>query len=234
MRTLIIASGGMDSATLAHYYKDKGCDLTMVGFDYGQRHKKELGYMQAMGKRLNADVEIIDLSQMTKLISTSSLTSDEIDVPDGHYAEETMRATVVPNRNAIMLSLATGIAVARQIDIVATGVHAGDHFIYPDCRPSFFEPFAVAMREGNSGFGNKDLRLEAPFINKSKADICAIGHGLGVDWTMTWSCYKGGERHCGRCGTCVERIEAFLLAGVPDPTDYEDKNYALRVIAERS
>jgi 7-cyano-7-deazaguanine synthase len=218
----------MDSATLACLYKSQNYQLTMVGFNYGQRHKKELGYMQAMGGRLNADVEIIDLTQITKLISTSSLTSESIDVPDGHYAEETMKATVVPNRNAIMLSLATGVAVARDIDVVATGVHAGDHFIYPDCRPSFFDPFAIAMREGNTGFGNKNLKLEAPFINKSKADICRLGHDLSVDWTNTWSCYKGGDRHCGRCGTCVERIEAFLLAGVPDPTNYDDKAFAIQ------
>ncbi|HEY7824400.1 MAG TPA: 7-cyano-7-deazaguanine synthase, partial [Acidimicrobiia bacterium] len=161
----------------------------------------------------------------------SALTSDEIDVPDGHYAQETMKATVVPNRNAIMLAIATGIAVAEGAEVVATGVPAGDHFIYPDCRPDFFNPFAVAMEAANDGFTVDGFRLEAPFISMTKADIAAYGSSIGVDYAITWSCYKGGEIHCGRCGTCVERIEAFLDAGVHDPTNYADRDFALSEIA---
>lgn len=231
MKAVLITSGGMDSATLAYHYKDKGYDLLLVGFDYGQRHRKELQSLQNLADSLGAEHRIVSLP-ITSLLHGSALTSDDVAVPDGHYAEETMRATVVPNRNAIMLSIATGIAVAEKADLVATGVHAGDHFIYPDCRPSFFIPFAQAMVAANDGFAVEGFRLEAPFIHMTKAEIAAHGNGLGVPFAETWSCYKGGDVHCGRCGTCVERIEAFLDAGVEDPTPYADRDFALTQIAK--
>jgi 7-cyano-7-deazaguanine synthase len=230
-RAVLIASGGMDSATLAWHYKNRGFDLILIGFDYGQRHRKELQALKTIAETLGAEHRIIALP-LRDALHGSALTSDDVDVPDGHYAEETMKATVVPNRNAIMLSIATGIAVAEGAQIVATGVHAGDHFIYPDCRPAFFEPFAEAMRAANNGFSVDGFRLEAPFIGWMKCDIAAHGASLGVDYAMTWSCYKGGEIHCGRCGTCVERIEAFLDAGVEDPTPYEDREFALEALAK--
>lgn len=229
-----ITSGGMDSATLAWHYAKHGHRLYLVGFDYGQRHRRELDSLIEIADLLDADANIIDLSHLGTFLHGSALTSDEVDVPDGHYAEETMRATVVPNRNAIMLSIATGIAVAEGAQIVATGVHAGDHFIYPDCRPEFFAPFTEAMRAGNDGFTVDGFRLEAPFIRMTKANIAAHGHALGVPYEVTWSCYKGGDIHCGRCGTCVERIEAFIDAGVDDPTDYADREFAINEITARS
>lgn len=229
--TVVVASGGMDSATLAWHYHARGDRLHLVGFDYGQRHRKELEHLAMIADRLDAPVAVVDLTSLTAHLHGSALTDpNRVDVPDGHYAQDTMRATVVPNRNAIMLAIATGIAVAEGAEVVATGVHAGDHFIYPDCRPAFFDPFADAMRAGNEGFTVDGFRLEAPFITMSKADIARYGGDLGVEYRLTWSCYKGGRVHCGRCGTCVERFEAFRLAGVDDPTSYEDTQFALHEI----
>lgn len=233
MKATLIVSGGMDSATLAYRYHKLGYDLHLVGFDYGQRHVKELQALQNIAGVLSATHEIVDLTKLKSSIASSSLTSDSINVPDGHYAEETMRITVVPNRNAIMLSIATGIAVANGSEVVATGVHSGDHFIYPDCRPEFIEAINEAFRLGTLGHAKPDFRVEAPFVYILKSDIAKIGHEYGVPYQLTWSCYKGGDKHCGKCGTCVERIEAFIDAGVPDPTLYEDGiEFALEEIAK--
>lgn len=216
--SITICSGGMDSVTLAHL-----CAVThdqhLLSFDYGQRHRKELEYAKRCAERLGARWSLIDLSMLRDHIGTSALTSDA-PVPDGHYAEDTMRQTVVPNRNAIMLAIATGIAVAENADRLATGVHGGDHYIYPDCRPEFTQAFEYAMRRGNDGFINGAWHLWTPFIFGDKGDIALAGHSLRVPWTETWSCYKGGDIHCGSCGTCFERREAFQLAGIPDPTEY--------------
>lgn len=228
---VLIASGGMDSATLAHHYA-RTHSVLLVGFDYGQRHAKELTYLPAIADAVGGSSTVVNLAPLRELLHGSSLTSD-LAVPDGHYAQDTMRATVVPNRNAIMLALATGVAVAEGAQVVATGVHAGDHYIYPDCRPTFFDPFAQAMQAGNDGFTVDGFRLEAPFITWTKADIAKHGAQLGVDYASTWSCYKGGDVHCGCCGTCVERVEAFVLAGVPDPTEYADTEFALAELAAR-
>jgi len=144
-------------------------------------------------------------------------------VPDGHYAEDSMRLTVVPNRNAIMLTVGFGIAAARGLDAVATAVHGGDHFIYPDCRPGFASAFETMQKAALEGHG--DISLFTPFIHRSKADIVTIGAQYATPFADTWSCYKGGETHCGRCGTCVERREAFDIAGIPDPTTYADPDF---------
>lgn len=222
MKATLIVSGGMDSATLAYYYADKGYDLHLVGFNYGQRHRKELLSLEAIAQRLNASWQVVDLSALRDSLAGSSLTSDDVEVPDGHYAEETMRATVVSNRNAIMLSIATGIAVSNGSNLVATGVHSGDHFIYPDCRTEFIEAIDEAFQLGTKSHAVDGFHLEAPFVRIFKSEIAEIGATLRVPYEITWSCYKGGDKHCGRCGTCVERIEAFIDAGVTDPTEYED------------
>jgi 7-cyano-7-deazaguanine synthase len=233
MKATILASGGMDSATLAYHYHKLGYELHMVGFDYGQRHVKELLALQNLAGVLNARHEIVNLSALKSSIALSPLTSDELSVPDGHYADETMRITVVPNRNAIMLSIATGIAVANGSDIVATGVHSGDHFIYPDCRPDFINAISKAFQLGTQGHSKPDFKVEAPFVHMLKSDIARLGWELNVPYQLTWSCYKGGDKHCGKCGTCVERIEAFMDAGVNDPTLYEDGiEFALEEIAK--
>lgn len=222
MKTIVVCSGGLDSVSLAHRIAAEHELLALISFDYGQRHRKELDHAAECAARLGVPHEIIDISAVGRHLSGSALT-DTIDVPDGHYAEDTMKVTVVPNRNAIMLAIAFGVAAARNADAVAVAVHGGDHFIYPDCRPGFIDAFQVMQDAALDGYAA--VRLYAPYVNASKSDIVADGARHGTPFERTWSCYKGGERHCGRCGTCVERREAFHLAGVNDPTDYEDPDF---------
>ena len=222
MKTLVICSGGLDSVSLANIVAARGELSRLVSFDYGQRHRKELDYAALCAKHLNVPHHIIDMRTIGAALTGSALT-DDIDVPDGHYAEETMRITVVPNRNAIMLTIAYGIAAANGDTAVATAVHGGDHFIYPDCRPGFTEAIDKMQRAAFEGYA--DVSLYTPFVHRSKADIVTEGARVGTPFAQTWSCYKGGARHCGRCGTCVERREAFHLAGVPDPTAYADPDF---------
>ncbi|MDX1779685.1 MAG: 7-cyano-7-deazaguanine synthase QueC [Thalassovita sp.] len=222
MKTLVICSGGLDSVSLAHMISDQDELTRLVSFDYGQRHRKELDYAAAAAERLGVPHHVIDMRNIGAALTGSALT-DDIDVPDGHYAEETMKITVVPNRNAIMLTIAYGIAAANGDEAVATAVHGGDHFIYPDCRPAFTESFDTMQRAALDGYA--DVRLHTPFVHRSKADIVTEGARVNTPFADTWSCYKGGEHHCGRCGTCVERREAFDLAGIADPTNYEDRDF---------
>ena len=219
-RAIAIVSGGLDSVTLAYLLHAEGYELHLLSFDYGQRHKKELAFAELCAKRLSADFDVVDLSSITRFLKGSALT-DAIPVPDGHYAAPNMAITVVPNRNAMMLSVAYAVAIAEQARVVAFGVHAGDHFIYPDCRPTFIAAFDAMQQVAVEGFGDPHLRLEAPFMHMSKDQIVRLGTSLQVPYIDTWSCYKGGDKHCGTCGTCVERKEAFELAGVIDPTEYE-------------
>ncbi len=219
-KAVAIVSGGLDSVSLAYLLHTEGYDLHLLSFDYGQRHVKELRFAQLCAERIGAEFDIIDLSSVGKHLKGSALT-DTIPVPDGHYAAPTMAITVVPNRNAIMLSVAYGVAVAEDAELVAIGAHGGDHFIYPDCRPAFMEAFNQMQRTAVEGFGNPKLRLETPFLYFGKHQIVKLGSALQVPFADTWSCYKGGEKHCGTCGTCVERKEAFELAEIPDPTTYE-------------
>jgi len=230
MKTNVICSGGLDSVSLAHVIADRGELARLVSFDYGQRHRKELEFAAACATRLGVPHHLIDMRGIGASLTGSALT-DDIDVPDGHYAEDTMKITVVPNRNAIMLTIAYGIAAAQGDDAVATAVHGGDHFIYPDCRPLFTEAFDKMQRAALDGYA--DVALYTPFVQRTKADIVTEGARVGTPFAQTWSCYKGGDRHCGRCGTCVERREAFDLAGVADPTDYADPDYWRVALASR-
>jgi len=223
-KAIAVVSGGLDSVTLAHLLHAEGHQLHLLSFDYGQRHKKEIAFAEVCAKRLEAAFDVVDLSSVTRFLKGSALT-DTIPVPEGHYAAENMAITVVPNRNAIMLSVAYAVAVAEQANLVAVGVHSGDHFIYPDCRPSFLAAFDRMQRFAVEGFGDPSLRLEAPFMFLGKHQIVTLGVSLGVPYADTWSCYKGDEKHCGRCGTCVERKHAFRDASVVDPTEYEDQEY---------
>jgi len=219
MKAVAIISGGMDSVTLAHWLKRVYTDLHLISFDYGQRHHRELERAKYQAQLFGAEHTVIDISGIRPLLKGSALT-DDVAVPHGHYAEETMRATVVPNRNAIMLSIAWGLACSNGADVLACGVHAGDHHIYPDCRPEFIEQLGQALLTGTVGHRKERLSLIAPFVNKTKTDIAAIGGELGVPFEHTWTCYEGGEVHCGKCGACTERKEAFRDSGVPDPTEY--------------
>lgn len=222
MKTSVICSGGLDSVTLAYKIKKERELHGLVSFNYGQRHEKELFFAADAAVELGVRHEVINISNIAHLLSGSALT-DNIDVPDGHYAEENMRVTIVPNRNAIMLSIAFGVAANAGAEAVAAAFHLGDHFIYPDCRPEFVDAFRSMQACAFEGIWKLDFY--APFIDLTKSDIVRIGAELCVPFDKTWSCYKGLECHCGRCGTCVERQEAFHLAGVVDPTTYEDPDY---------
>ncbi|WP_146585884.1 7-cyano-7-deazaguanine synthase QueC [Puniceibacterium confluentis] len=230
MKTIVICSGGLDSVSLAHMVADERELTRLVSFDYGQRHRKEVDYAALCARRLDVPHDIIDLRAIGAVLTGSALT-DDIAVPDGHYAEDSMRITVVPNRNAIMLTVAFGVAAARGDQAVATAVHGGDHFIYPDCRPAFTEAFATMQALALDGYA--DVRLYTPFVHRTKADIVTAGQRHNTPFAETWSCYKGGALHCGRCGTCVERREAFHLAGVTDPTIYEDPDFWTEAIARK-
>jgi 7-cyano-7-deazaguanine synthase len=220
--TLAVCSGGLDSVTLAHRIAAEGDLAGLVTFDYGQRHRKEIDFAARCADRLGVGHEVVDLSDIGRRIAGSALTDDR-DVPDGHYAAETMQVTVVPNRNPLMLTAAVALAAGRGLPRVAAAVHQGDHFVYPDCRPAFVEAFQAM--EDRALEDVAALRLVTPFLHWSKTEIAAEAGRLGVPVAETWSCYKGGARHCGRCGTCVERQEALHDAGVADPTAYDDPDF---------
>jgi 7-cyano-7-deazaguanine synthase len=218
---VVVASGGVDSTTLVYRLKAEGRQLTLLGVDYGQRHRIELEHVRRTAEAVGARYLRLGLSGLGGLLAGSALTDQAVMVPSGHYSDVSMRATVVPNRNALLLDLAVGLAVADGADAVAFGAHSGDHPIYPDCRPAFVEAYARMVAVANEGFLPVGFQVLAPFLTWTKADIVRHGAELGVPFADTWSCYRGGERHCGRCGTCTERREAFAVAGVPDPTDYD-------------
>jgi len=222
MKTIVICSGGLDSVSLAHKVAAERELTGLLSFDYGQRHSKELEFAAACARRLDVPHHVIDLRSVGAALSGSALT-DDVDVPDGHYAEDTMKVTVVPNRNAIMLAVGFGMAAAQGADAVAAAVHGGDHFIYPDCRPDFIDAFQAMENKALDGVA--EVELYTPFVNIPKAGIVTEGARHGTPFGETWSCYKGGDVHCGRCGTCVERREAFHLAGVDDPTEYADPDF---------
>lgn len=219
---ILVVSGGMDSATLAHLARSQGTEPLLLTFDYGQRHKKEIQYAQLLAKDIQAPHRVIDISGVNSILGGSALTDDTIQIPEGHYADDNMAITVVPNRNAIMLAVAYGAAVSHCSQVVGAAMHTGDHAVYPDCRPEFVNRFEFMQKCAVEGHGDSALKLWTPFINKTKADIARIGVSLGIDYSRTWSCYQGDELHCGKCGTCVERIEAFDLIGETDPTVYKE------------
>ena len=216
-----IVSGGLDSTTLAYWLRRHAGALTILSADYGQRHRKELHFAQATARDLNAPYHAVDLTSVGALLGGSALTDTTVAVPDGHYTDASMAITVVPNRNALLLDIAVGLATAVGADTVAFGAHGGDHAIYPDCRPEFLTAYQQMARLAGTGFLRDGFQVIAPFMTLTKADIVALADRLAVPLDRTWSCYRGGERHCGTCGTCVERREAFTLADVADSTQYE-------------
>ncbi len=218
-KCVLCYSGGLDSTVLLYQLRKEGYDVHCLSVNYGQRHDREVNHALRLCKELNVDFRTIyiDLKRTVLLDCKSSQINDSVPVPDGHYTDETMKATIVPNRNMILLSLATALAISLKAPIIAYAAHAGDHAIYPDCRPEFVVGMAAVIR--CCDWYKPDLIT--PFLDRSKADIVKLGAELGVPFEKTYSCYKGGEKHCGRCGTCVERRESFQLAGIPDPTEYE-------------
>lgn len=229
MKALLICSGGFDSVTLAYRLAAENALGGLLTFDYGQRHKKEIDAARLCAERLQVPHLVMDISHIGAQLSGSALT-DDIDVPHGHYSEDNMKLTVVPNRNAIMLTIAFGVAASRDFNAVALAVHGGDHFIYPDCRPDFIRLFAEMQQQALDGVA--DVGLFAPYVNTDKTEIARDAARFKVPVAETWSCYEGGEQHCGRCGTCVERIEAMALAGVDDPTPYQDIEFWQTAVAK--
>ena len=213
-KAVVILSGGMDSTTLLYKVLDEGFEVTVISYDYGQRHLKELDVARETCKKLNVEHKLIDLTSVSQVMEGSSLTRASIDVPEGHYADENMKATVVPNRNMIMLSIAVAEAVSIEAESVYFGAHAGDHDIYPDCREEFIEALSKVTEIANY----HPVKIKAPFINMDKGDILELGKELDVDYGLTWTCYKGLENPCGKCGSCVERAEGFERVGMIDPT----------------
>lgn len=213
---VVIYSGGMDSFTLLNLAKARGYQVYALSFNYGQRHVKELDYARAVCTSLAIPHKVVDIRAMSEVMEGSALTSD-IDVPEGDYAESNMKATVVPNRNMILLSLATGYAVTVGANAVWYGAHGGDHAIYPDCRPEFVQKMDAVCRIANY----EPVGIDAPFMAMDKGDILAEGLKLHLDYGQAWTCYNGREKACGRCSSCVERLEAFASHGLADPLAYE-------------
>lgn len=216
MKTVVVYSGGLDSTVLLAGCKDAGEQVVAISFMYGQRHSKELSAASAIAHHYGIKHQLADLTGLAHLFAGESSQAGKCDVPDGHYTDETMKRTVVPNRNMIMLALATGYAIQEKAEQVAFGAHAGDHTIYPDCRADFVGAMERALKLCDW----HPVALTAPFLGRTKGYVVRLGADLGAPLGMTWSCYKGGEVHCGTCGTCVERREAFQEAEVPDPTVY--------------
>ena len=213
--SVIIVSGGMDSITLL--YQCRSRIALAISFDYGSNHNaREIPFARLHCQRLGIPHIVIPLAFMPQYFKSSLLEGSDA-IPEGHYAESNMKSTVVPFRNGIMLSIAAGIAESHDLKYVMMANHAGDHTIYPDCRPEFVEAMSQATRTGTF----PGIQILAPFTNITKGDIARKGKALGIDYSETWSCYKGGEHHCGRCGTCIERKEALAEAGIPDTTIYE-------------
>jgi 7-cyano-7-deazaguanine synthase len=219
MKIVALFSGGLDSTALVCHLVKQGHEVKCLGVDYGQLHWRELGSARKIATKLGLEQRTINL-RSAKLLLSSALTNPEIKMPEGHYADESMKATIVPNRNMIMLSIAAGWAASLKFDAVAFAAHSGDFAIYPDCRPDFVAAMDNALAYATAGDVPSGIGLYAPFSVFNKADIVRIGHEAGAPFEDTWSCYKGGEVHCGKCGACVERREAFELAKIPDPTKY--------------
>lgn len=212
-----VYSGGMDSTVMLYRMRDLGIEIKgALSINYGQKHSKELVVAADFCREFGILHKVADLSGLQDLFGKSSLTNSDEEVPEGHYEEEQMKSTVVPNRNMILLATATAWAVSLEAEAVAYAAHGGDHAIYPDCR----EEFALALDSAIRLCDWSKVFLYRPFVSLNKAEIAKLGVRLGAGLEKTWSCYKGGELHCGRCGTCVERREAFQLAGVEDRTEY--------------
>ncbi len=214
--SVIVVSGGVDSITMLYEFQER--IALGVSFDYGSNHNaRELPFAEMHCKRLGIPHIVIPLDFMPKYFKSSLLQGAEA-IPEGNYDDSNMQSTVVPFRNGIMLSIAAGIAESHGLSYVMLANHAGDHTIYPDCRPQFVDAMSAAIEAGTY----VGVKVLAPYTQITKTDIVRRGAALGIDYSQTWSCYKGGEKHCGKCGTCRERIEAFHDAGVVDHTVYED------------
>jgi 7-cyano-7-deazaguanine synthase len=215
-KILVSFYGGMYSFTVLNKALRKGYDVHALTFNYGQRHVKEVACAKIICDKLNVPHKIVDISAINQIIGGSSLT-DDIAVPEGHYEDENMKQTIVPNRNMILLSMAVGYAVSIAAEKVYYGAHSGDHAIYPDCRPEFVEKMNAVCQIANY----EAVEIITPYLYRSKIDILTDGLAMRLDYSDTWTCYNGREKACGKCGACQERLEAFKLNNSVDPLAYE-------------
>ena len=215
-KAVVIYSGGMDSFTVLNKAVFEGLEVYALTFDYGQKHVKEVDFARNVCSEMGITHKIIDITAINELISGSSLTSN-IEVPEGHYADENMKSTVVPNRNMILLSLAVGYATSIKASKVYFGAHGGDHHVYPDCRPDFVKKMNDVCAVANYDF----VEVVTPYLTSNKTEILRDGLKMNLDYSLTWTCYNGREKACGRCGSCVERLEAFEENQAKDPLAYE-------------
>lgn len=215
-KVVVIYSGGMDSFTVLNRAIAEGKEVYALTFNYGQRHVKEIEVARKVCEHLDVSHKVIDIREINSLLAGSSLT-DDIKIPEGHYEEESMKSTVVPNRNMVLLSLAIADAVSLKATEVYYGAHSGDHAIYPDCRPEFVRK----MNEVSLLANYEPVHIITPYLNNSKAEILTDGLKMGLDYSNTWTCYNGREKSCGKCGACVERLEAFRENDKKDPLEYE-------------
>lgn len=218
MKKVVLLSGGMDSTTLITElcYLSGSENVYSLSFDYGQKHDKELYYAKRAAKKLNIIHKVLDLTILNE-IAPSALTRDSIIIPEGNYNDESMKSTVVPARNLVLLSLACSYGISIGANEIYYGAHSGDHCIYPDCRPEFIE----AVRDVFKVVDYNEIKLIVPYSAMSKTDILSTGLIYDCDYELTWTCYKGGEKACGKCGSCIERLEAFSNLGIKDPIEYE-------------
>lgn len=216
MNTVLIYSGGLDSTVLLYQLLQAQHRVYALTIHYGQRHACEIDSARAICAENGVEHRVLELPQLACLFGGGSLTDFSTPVPEGHYEEASMKATVVPNRNMILLSLAAAWAMSLKADSISYAAHAGDHAIYPDCRPAFADAMdhAIALADWHP------VRLDRPFVGKPKTELVRLGASLGVPFAKTWSCYQGKSKHCGCCGTCIERRQAFYEAGIDDPTPY--------------
>ncbi|MBZ5488222.1 7-cyano-7-deazaguanine synthase QueC [Halomonas aquamarina] len=216
LATVVIYSGGMDSYTVLHRALREGLNVHALSFNYGQRHARELEVATQVCQQLGVPHQVVDIRAIHGLIDSSALTDATQAMPDGDYADDNLRATVVPNRNMILLSLAIAKAVNIGAGRVDYGAHGGDHVLYPDCRPEFVD----AMNQV-AGIANFDpIVLHAPYLKATKAEILRDGLAMGLDYRHTWTCYEGRALACGKCGSCRERLEAFAANNATDPLAY--------------
>tara|TARA_Y100001970_G_scaffold199256_1_gene242381 strand:+ start:859 stop:1515 length:657 start_codon:yes stop_codon:yes gene_type:complete len=215
-RIVLVYSGGLDSFTLLNHSMDLGHEVFPITFNYGQKHIKEITYAANFCKEESLSLKLIDITEINSLLEGSALT-DILEVPKGHYEDDSMKTTVVPNRNMILISLATAYAVTINADEVWYGAHGGDHAIYPDCRPEFVNKINETTLVANYS----PISVKAPFINLSKDQILSLGIRLNLDYSKTWTCYEGKELACGECGSCMERLEAFTNNQLEDPLTYQ-------------
>jgi len=218
-KVVVLVSGGMDSVTALYDAAQKYQVIAGVSFDYGAKHNpREIPFAAYHCQQLSIPHIIISLDFMNKLFKSDLLKTGGA-IPDGHYEELTMKQTVVPFRNGIMMAIVAGYAESVKANGLVIAAHSGDHAIYADCREDFMKAMGDAIQLGTY----EQVEVIRPFIALSKAEIAKRGQELGVDFSQTWSCYKGGDVHCGQCGTCVERREAFMVAGIKDPTVYKEE-----------